>query len=286
MSHQKVLVVGASGYLGKFLIKELKRQGYWVRALSRHQQKIASVEDDVDEMFLGEATKPETLAGLCVDIDIVISALGITRQKDALTYRDVDYQANKNVLNAALKDKVTQFMYISVLNAHQLRHLAIVQAKEQFVDELKQSGLHPIIIRPNGFFSDMTAFLNSAQKGRIYLFGQGQYRVNPIHGADLAKACVERLGSNPPGEFDIGGPEILTQQEIALQAFEVLGKKPKIIYIPSWIASGIIKAARRLTSVKTYGPIEFFLTVFTRDMIAPTYGAHTLKEYFKTSYYC
>lgn len=285
MSHQKVLVVGASGYLGKFLIKALKKQGYWVRALSRHQQKIVSVADDVDEVFLGEATKAETIANLCQDIDIVISALGITRQKDGLTYRDVDYQANKNVLNKALKDKVTQFMYISVLNAHQLRHLAIVQAKEQFVDELKQSGLNAIIIRPNGFFSDMTAFLHSARKGRIYLFGQGQYRANPIHGADLAQACVEHLAANS-GEFAIGGPEILTQQEMALQAFEVLGKKPKITYIPPWIASGIIKGAKRLTSVKTYGPIEFFLTVFTRDMIAPTYGAHTLKEYFKTSYYC
>jgi len=285
MSPQKVLVVGASGYLGKFLIKALKKQGYWVRALSRHQQKIVSVADDVDEVFLGEATQAETIANLCQGIDIVISALGLTRQKDGLTYRDVDYQANKNVLNEALKNKVTQFMYISVLNAHQLRHLAIVQAKEQFVDELKQSGLNAIIIRPNGFFSDMTAFLHSAQKGRIYLFGQGQYRANPIHGADLAQACVEHLATNS-GEFDIGGPEILTQQEMALHAFEVLGKKPKITYIPPWIANGIITGAKRLTSVKTYGPIEFFLTVFTRDMIAPTYGAHTLKEYFKSFYYC
>ena len=52
--NQRVLVVGATGYLGKFVVKELKRHGYWVRALSRDNQKIETVGQYVDEVFLGE----------------------------------------------------------------------------------------------------------------------------------------------------------------------------------------------------------------------------------------
>ena len=126
----------------------------------------------------------------------------------------------------------------------------------------------------------MTEFFNMAKRGRVYLFGNGEYPSNPIHGADLAKACVEHLDSNG-GEFDIGGPEILAQNEMASQAFDVLGKKSKITHIPLWIRNMAVKLARIFTSVTIYGPIEFFMTVSAMNMVAPTYGQHTIKEYFK-----
>ena len=279
-TNQRVLVVGATGYLGKFVVKELKACGYWVRALSRNHERIEPVRQYVDEVILAEATKPETIKGLCKDIDIVFSSLGITRQKDGLTYMDVDYQANRNVLNEALIDNVTKFMYISVLNSDRLRHLEIVKAKERFAQELREADIEHIIVRPNGFFSDMAEFLTMAKRGRVYLIGKGEFRANPLHGADLAEACVKWFGSNG-GEFDIGGPEILTQNEIALQAFEALKKEPKITCIPLWVKNLIVKFARILTPAKTYGPLEFFMTVLAMDMVAPTYGQHTIKEYFK-----
>ena len=279
-TNQRVLAVGATGYLGKFVVKELKACGYWVRALSRNHERIEPVRQYVDEVILAEATKPETIKGLCKDIDIVFSSLGITRQKDGLTYMDVDYQANRNVLNEALIDNVTKFMYISVLNSDRLRHLEIVKAKERFSQELREADIEHIIVRPNGFFSDMAEFLTMAKRGRVYLIGKGEFRANPLHGADLAEACVKWFGSNG-GEFDIGGPEILTQNEIALQAFEALKKEPKITCIPLWVKNLIVKFARILTPAKTYGPLEFFMTVLAMDMVAPTYGQHTIKEYFK-----
>ena len=48
MTKQSVLVVGATGYLGKFIVKELKSQGYWVRSLSRDNQKIEPVKQYID----------------------------------------------------------------------------------------------------------------------------------------------------------------------------------------------------------------------------------------------
>jgi len=280
VTKRKVLVAGATGYLGRFLVKELKTQGYWIRALCRNAQKIKPVKQYVDDLFEAQATKPETIKGICKDIDIVVSSLGITKQKDGLTYMDVDYQGNRNILDEALAEKVSIFMYISVFNANKLGHLEIVKAKERFAGDLKEATLKHIIIRPNGFFSDMAEFFKMAQKGRIYLFGNGEFRGNPIHGADLAQACAKQLDYDGT-EVDVGGPEILSQNQIALQAFEVLGKSPKITRIPLWLKDFIMKLARTFTSPIIYGPLEFFLTVLAMDMIAPLYGQHTLKEYFK-----
>ncbi len=192
---------------------------------------------------------------------------------------DVDYQGNRNILVEALSEDTFKFIYISVFNARQLRHLDIVKAKERFVEELKGADIGHIIVRPNGFFSDMADFFRMAQKGRFYVFGNGDFRINPIHGADLAEACVGHLNSGD-GEFDIGGPEIFSQNQIALQSFEVLKKTPKIIHIPLWLKDLIMKSARTFTSPKTYGPLEFFLTVLSMDMVAPSFGKRTLEEYF------
>lgn len=278
---QKVLVVGATGYLGQYMVKSLHDAGYWVRALSRTEEKIAAVQPYVHDLVIGEATDPASLAGICDGIDIVFSSLGITRQKDGLTYMDVDYQANKNVLDAALAAGVQRFMYISALHADKLRHVQILAAKERFVDELKQADIDHIIIRPNGFFSDMEAFLDMAKNGRIYLFGDGENRANPIHGADLARVCVAHL-DQLAGEYDVGGPELLTQNEIARQAFAAVGKPVRITHVPLWVKDTAVWLARTFTSVKTYGPMEFFMTVLAMEMVAPLFGQHTLQEHFET----
>ena len=168
-----VLVTGATGYLGRYLIKELKKQNYRVRALARNAIKLDNLKEHVDEIFEAEATKPETLTGICEGIDVVISSIGITRQKDGLTYMDVDYQGNKNLLDLAIKSNVSKFIYVSVVNAHLMKDLKMIQAKELFVDKLKESGLDYAVIRPTGFFSDMLEFLKMAQKGKVSLFGSG-----------------------------------------------------------------------------------------------------------------
>jgi nucleoside-diphosphate-sugar epimerase len=104
----KVLVAGATGYLGQYLVKELKNRGFWVRVLIRKESQKAMF-DSVDDFFIGQVTQPESLNGLTKDIDWVFSTIGITRQKDGLTYLDVDYQGNSNLLNEALKDGVKSF---------------------------------------------------------------------------------------------------------------------------------------------------------------------------------
>jgi uncharacterized protein YbjT (DUF2867 family) len=165
------------------------------------------------------------------------------------------------------------------LNGEKLRKLKICNAKEMFVGQLMKSGLDYCIIRPNGFFSDISEFFSMAKRGRVYLFGNGELRANPIHGKDLAVVCVDAI-KRLDKEIEIGGPETLTQNEIASIAFEVLGKKPKITHIPDWMRIAILKLIRLFTGSKVYGPLEFFMTVMAMDMLSPEYGKHTLKEYF------
>lgn len=276
----KVLVAGATGYLGHYVVKEVHGRSCWVRVLARSEQKLAGLEDEIDDIFVGHVTKPESIMGVADGIDTIISSIGITRQKDKLTYQEVDYQGNLNLLKDALKHGVKKFVYVSVLNAHEMLTLQIVQAKERFVNDLKKSGIDYTVIRPNGFFSDMVAFLQMAAKGRVFLLGDGHYRINPIHGRDLAEVCANAIETNEK-EIEVGGPSIYTHQQIAEAAFHAVGKEPKISRVPTFVAKGLILVLRLFASSKIYGPLEFAITVSTRDMIGPKYGRENLTDFFR-----
>jgi len=275
----KVIVAGATGYLGRFIASELTEQAYPSRLIVRNTTKAGFDSNKLD-VIEANVTDVSSLTGCCDDIDVVISTVGITKQKDGLTYMDVDYNANLNILNEARKSGVKKFIYVSALNADKLTHLKMCNAKEKFVEELQNSGMDHCIIRPNGFFSDMSEFLKMAKKGTVNLFGDGNFKMNPIHGADLAKVCVGAIVSEEK-EIEVGGPEVLTHNEIAEMAFNVLNKKPKIKYMPEWMRKAILGLTRTFTSSKTYGPMEFFFTVLAMDMIAPKYGTHTLRSFFE-----
>jgi uncharacterized protein YbjT (DUF2867 family) len=276
---KRILLAGATGYLGSYIAGELLKRDYQVTVIARNPEKLKQKNIDANEIIEVEITQPESIKSCCEKIDVVISTVGITRQKDGLTYMDVDFQANLNLLQQAKQSGVKKFIYVSVLNGEKLKHLKICEAKEMFVEELKKSGVNYCIVRPNGFFSDMSEIYNMAKKGRIYLFGDGEFKANPIHGADLADVCVDAI-ENSDREIVVGGPQTFTQNQVAAMAFKILDKKPKVTYIPDWIRIIILKMIKTFTGSKTYGPVEFFLTVMTMDMIAPEYGKQPLEEFF------
>ena len=278
---ERILVAGATGYLGKYIVENLAERNFNTTVLVRNPTKFENFGVPVNRLLQAEVTNQSTLKNCCDGIDTVISTLGITRQTDGLSYMDVDYQANLNLLNEAKKNGVRKFVYVSVLNGEKLKTLKICEAKEKFAEELKKSGLEYCIIRPNGFFSDMTEFYNMAKNGRIYLFGDGKFKSNPIHGEDLAQVCVDAI-SQEENEIDIGGPETFSQIEIATIAFEAVGKPVKITHIPDWIRRLVLRFLKLVLSTNKFGPIEFFMNVMATEMAAPEYGVHTLKNYFNS----
>jgi len=273
---QRILVAGATGYLGRHVVTELKRRQHWVRALARDR---ARVPPQADELFEARITDPSTLAHACDGIDAVFSSVGITRQRDGLTFRDVDYQGNVNLLEVALAARVPRFVYVSIANGEQLRDLAIVRAHEEFVERLRASPIESTVLRPTGYFSDMEEFLKMARAGRAYLFGDGSARMNPIDGSDLASVAADAL-EHGGGTIVVGGPQTLTIRQIAETAFAALGKPARIRSLPV----GALRAAvslLRLFSRHTSELLAFQLAVLTRDMVAPATGRVTLLDHFR-----
>ena len=285
---KRVLIAGATGYLGKYAVRAFKQQGYYVRVLTRSEQRLfepgpfsapALGRDDVDDIFVGEITKPETLAGMLDGIDLVFSCVGISRQRDGLTFEQVDYQCNKNLIDLCAAAQVKRFVYVSMQGAENIMQLAITQAHEKVVKALKDSSMEYRIVRPCGYFSDMGAIIDMAKRGRVYLVGDGSNRMSPIHGRDLARVCVETAQGDEL-EVEAGGPDTMTQREAAVMAFEVMDKPVKITVIPLWMARGLVKFIALLST--QFGDLaDFIVTAGEIDGVGPARGRITLRSYFE-----
>jgi uncharacterized protein YbjT (DUF2867 family) len=276
---RSIVVAGATGYLGRYLVAEFRRRGWHVRALVRDERRARASGLEADEFFEAEATKPAALAGLMIGMDMAVSALGITRQKDGMTYRDVDYQANVNLLEAAEAAGVKRFGYAHVLGAKLMPDVDLIAAKQAFVDRLEQSSVPGTVIAPTGYFSDMGEFLQMARKGTVYLAGDGEIRINPIDGEDLAVVFADAMEAGKPF-VEAGGPEIFSYNQLADTAFAALGKQPRIIHIPFWVTEFVRKTLRLVTPQSVYGPVEFFLSAVRYDGVAPCYGKKTLRDHY------
>lgn len=284
---KRVLVAGATGYLGRYVVKALKRQGYYIKVLVRQPDKLnqpgdflePAIGDDVDEVVIGDITKPDTIKHICNGIDYVFSSVGLTRKSNGLTFNDVDYQGNVNLLREAAYNHVSKFIYIHVYCDDAWKNPGpLIEAKESFVKTLKKSSVSHIIIRPTGYFSDLTQFFTMAKKGRVYLLGDGKTKMNPIHGEDLAQFCIETL-SEVNQIFDVGGPEILTYEQIAQLAFHELNKKKHMTYIPTGLLK-LISLGMKWVNKHNYGMLQFLINVMTHNLIAPKYGKHKIKDLF------
>lgn len=283
-----VLIAGATGYLGKYAVRAFKARGYHVRVLTRSEARLfepgpfsapALERDDYDEVFVGEVTQPETLSGLMDGIDLVFSSIGISRQRDGLTFEQVDYQCNKNLIDLASEAGVKRFTYVSMQGTENIMQLAITQAHEKVVQALQDSPMEYRVVRPCGYFSDMGVLYDMAAKGRSFLVGEGANLMNPIHGRDLAEVCVD-TSEGVELQVEAGGPDIMTQREAAELAFDVVGKPPKITIVPMWLARGLARFIGLLST--QFGDLaEFIVTAGEIDGVGPQRGKITLRSYFE-----
>ena len=191
-----VLVAGATGYLGRYVVAELHNRGHLIRAVARDRDRACregpwgspSLDGLVDEWALGSVTDPRFTRDLAADVEHVVSALGVTRQK--ADPWQIDNLANLAILNSALKH-AGSFTYINALGGDRCP-ARLTRAKSAFSQTLSVAEISSQIINPPAYFSDMMEVLAMARRGLVTALSPTA-RINPIHGADLAAYVVDRM---------------------------------------------------------------------------------------------
>jgi hypothetical protein len=97
---------------------------------------------------------------------------------------------------------------------------------------------------------------------------------------DLAQFCVDAMDRQEK-ELPVGGPDEYSYRESAELAFNLLGKQPNIKTIPGWPLKGLLKLMKPFLSKRKYISIQFLFTAMQSDALAPKFGTHSLKDFFR-----
>ena len=228
----KVVLAGAFGNLGIEILKALTAAGHEVVAAD---MVVDGAKEIVCERRVMDATRPETLKGLCDGANAVISTVGLTRTSATITNYQVDYQGNLNLLEEAKRAGVQRFVYISVIKADSDPAVPMLHAKALFEEKLKASGLTWVIHRPTGYFYDIAkVFMPMIEKGQVTLLGKQDVHANVIDTPDFADFIVRHL-EDENCTYDVGGRETYSYEEMAKMFFAAAGKPAVIKRAPVFL---------------------------------------------------
>ena len=311
-SEVRVLVVGATGYIGKFVTRELCARGYDVTAFTREKSGIGGKtgKDEAKALFpdatvkFGSVMDPVSIAADAFGeegYDVVVSCLA-SRTGGVKDSWDIDYQATKNVLDVARKRGAKHFVLLSAICV-QKPTLTFQKAKLKFEADLQAAGdISYSIVRPTAFFKSLAGQVEVVQKGGPYvMFGDGQLAsCKPISESDLAKFMADSIREPEMMNkvLPIGGPgEALSALQQGTMLFELLDMEPKFVKVPIEIMDGVIKVldffagffsnmkdAAEFGKIGRYYAAESMLVMNDKGEYdanaTPSYGSDTLKDFF------
>lgn len=278
---KKVLVAGASGVLGLNVVKKLKNTDYQVIGQIYSENKKADVAPYCDKVVVADMTKTSDLAGICEGVDIVLSTVGKSVSiftNDPLSFIDLDFKGNLNLLEEARRAGVKRFVYVSIFGSETSPQLRQGWAQELFAQNVMHYFSSHTIIKPVGMFSGLNDLLIMGQKGLVMTPGDGTPVTNPIHPRDLAAFCIDHLEAGPK-VANVGGPEIHSRNEVAQKVCKVT-RCLLPLNIPLWLVKpGLVFI--KILSRNLYDKLSYFTYITTHDMVAPTYGSLSFEDYLE-----
>lgn len=308
----RVLVAGATGYIGRHVVAELVRRGHQVVAIARPRAGVAGSDDAETtrrslpgaEVRFAEVTDRSSLAEHAVRgerFDAVVSCLATRTGAPGDAWR-IEHRANEDLLAEAQRAGLGLFVLLSAICVQRPR-LAFQHAKLAFEKALVASGTPWSIVRPTAFFKSLAGQVTKVKAGRPFVvFGDGELTAcKPISERDLATflaECVEdpaKRGRILP----VGGPgEAITPRQQGEMLFELLGRAPRFRRVPvglmDAIVSGLALGGRVLPSLAEKAELARIGRYYaTESMLVldeargvydasatPSYGTDTLRDFY------
>lgn len=188
----KAFVAGATGETGQRIVRTLVQRGIPVRALVRDPISARSLLPIEVELVQGDVSDQAALKVAIADCTVLLSATGARPSLDPSGPYKVDYEGNKNLIDAAKEKGIEHFVMVSSLCTSQFFHplnlfWLILWWKKQAEEYLQQSGLTYTIVRPGGLKNE------DADERPLVMAGADTLTEGSIARLKVAQTCVEAL---------------------------------------------------------------------------------------------
>lgn len=229
-----LLIIGATGTLGRQVARRAIDEGYKVRCLVRSAKKATFLKEWGAELVPGDLCYPETLQAALEGVAAVIDA-STSRPTDSLSIRQVDWDAKVSLIQASVAAGVERFIFFSILNAEKYPEVPLMEIKRCTELFLAESGLNYTILRVAGFMQGLIG-----QYGIPILEGQPVWVTgdsSPIaymDTQDVAKFAIRALKvpETQKQTFPVVGTRAWSAEEIISVCERLSGKEARITRMP------------------------------------------------------
>jgi NADH dehydrogenase len=243
-------VTGAFGYSGRYIAARLKEAGYRVRTLTNSPNRLHLFEDRI-EAHPFHFDRPELLQASFEGASVLYNTYWVR-----FNYRSFGYaqaiENSRTLFRAARAARVERVVHISITNPSEESPFEYFRGKAQVERALRESGLSYAILRPALLFGGAGILINNIAWALRHLpifgvFGDGEYRVQPIYVDDLAELAVVQGRERTTTLIDAIGPETFTYRELVHEIERAIGLHrpiisvpPRIGYLSGWVLGKIL----------------------------------------------
>jgi uncharacterized protein YbjT (DUF2867 family) len=247
MRVRRVTVLGASGFIGRYIVERLARRGAVVAAVSRHATRAGFLRPmgDVGQVVPLDAGLADEarLAAAIAGSDVVISAAGILYERGRQRFDAVHHQGPALLARLAASAGAKRFVHLSAIGADPASSSAYARSKAAGETAVRAAFPAATILRPSVVFGPEDEFFNRFAALARYapalpLIGGGKTRFQPVYVGDVADAALAAL-DRPEASgrtYELGGPEVLSFRELMDVTLREVGRRRPLISVPFGLA--------------------------------------------------
>jgi uncharacterized protein YbjT (DUF2867 family) len=266
-----ILVTGGTGFVGPKVVHALRARGLPVRCLVRSPGGEAAhrLESWGCELRQGDVTDTASLRRAVEGCDAVVHLVSIIVGKPH-DFERVMTRATRDLVAAAHEAGVRRFVLMSALGAsEQTKDLVpYYGAKWEMEQSVKAVPLEHVIFRPSFVFGSdggvLPTFVRLVRLSPVTpVIGPGEQRIQPIWVEDVAEHFAESIGKVEAANrtFELGGPDVVTWNELYERIKRTLGKRRPTMHVPF----GLMRAQARVLELLPRPPL-------TRDQLTMLEG--------------
>jgi nucleoside-diphosphate-sugar epimerase len=274
---ERVLITGASGFVGGHVVRALRSNGLSVRCLVRATSRLEYIKSFEPELAWGDVSDPGTLGPALQNVDAVVHCAGLTRASSRDEYFRVNEGGSDNLLSACLphKNHLERFVHISSLAAfgpavggrplteeappHPVSQYGESKLAAQRRAEAHMADLPICILVPPAVYgpndADFCAYFKMVARGFMPAIGSRVRHLSLLYAEDLASAVIAALRhpGAPGRSFFVEDGTAQTWESIGMAIGRAMGRRPRTLRIPAALVKciGLLGDAGTRLSGKT-----------------------------------